>query len=224
MAEFKKLNSKRLAITFIRILQMPKADREVVAGVDVRGSAPGTREVELLKPVRLVQKIHGILFSGGSAFGLNAATGVQQFLEEQQIGFKTQEAIVPIVPAAVIYDLGVGNAQVRPTAEAGYQACKLATSSESREGQIGVGCGATVGKVAGQSRASAGGVGTCSEIIGENTDMYAQAYFAYDAKKSGGITMSHLRFSPHRIQSPYLLTQSDFIACHNPSFLKEPIC
>jgi len=140
-------------------------DRAAVAGVDVRGSAPGTREIELLYPVRLVQQIHAILLSGGSAFGLNAAAGVQKFLEERNIGFDTGVTRVPIVPTAVIYDLAVGNAFVRPDTEMGYQACMTATDSESRQGLVGVGRGATVGKILGQQNASWGGVGTCAERL-----------------------------------------------------------
>lgn len=137
-------------------------DREVVAGVDVRGSAPGTRELELLRPVRLVQKVHAILLAGGSAFGLDAAGGVQQFLEEHHRGFDVGVAKVPIVPAAVIFDLAVGRADVRPDKQMGYQACENARADCETEGPIGVGCGATVGKLLGMDRCSTGGVGTCS--------------------------------------------------------------
>lgn len=144
---------------------LPKND--AVAGVDVRGSAPGTREIELLKPVRLVQKIHAILLAGGSAFGLDAATGVQKYLEESGIGFKTDVATIPIVSAAVIYDLGVGDPLIRPNAEMGYQAC-LNAKNNCEEGAVGVGIGATVAKAAGQNHTSRGGVGTVSEQIGEN--------------------------------------------------------
>ncbi len=139
-------------------------DREVIAGVDVRGSAPGTRELELLKPVRLVEKIHAILLTGGSAFGLDAAGGVQQYLEEQGIGFDVGVARVPIVPSAVIFDLAVGDATIRPTREMGYKACLHATR-ECPEGQVGAGCGATVGKLMGIKRSSPGGVGTASMTL-----------------------------------------------------------
>jgi L-aminopeptidase/D-esterase-like protein len=142
-------------------------DVEATAGVDIRGSAPGTREIELLKPVRLVQKIHAVLLTGGSAFGLNAAGGVQNFLEDRGIGFKTDDAVIPIVPAAVIYDLGVGDSKVRPDAVMGYKACQAANSNCER-GNVGVGCGATVGKVLGMERASKGGVGTCSQKVGDD--------------------------------------------------------
>ncbi|MBN1479038.1 peptidase S58 family protein [candidate division KSB1 bacterium] len=137
-------------------------DKEVVAGVDVRGSAPGTRELELLKPVRLVEKIHAVLLTGGSAFGLDAAGGVQQFLEERGIGFDVDVARVPIVPAAVIFDLAVGDAAVRPDKSMGYQACINATSRPPAEGRVGAGCGATVGKLLGMAFCSSGGIGTAS--------------------------------------------------------------
>ncbi len=136
-------------------------DKEVIAGVDVRGSAPGTREIELLQPVRLVEKVHAILLTGGSAFGLDAAGGVQQYLEENNIGFDVGVARVPIVPSAVIFDLAVGDATIRPTKEMGYKACLNATTT-CQEGQVGVGCGATVGKLEGMAHCSAGGIGTAS--------------------------------------------------------------
>jgi len=137
-------------------------DRPAVAGVDVRGSAPGSREIESLKPVRLVQEIHGLLLTGGSAFGLDASGGVQRYLEERGIGFDVQVAKVPIVPAAVIFDLAVGDAKVRPTAEMGYLACQQAKSDEARCGSIGAGTGATVGKIRGVQQAMLGGVGMAS--------------------------------------------------------------
>jgi L-aminopeptidase/D-esterase-like protein len=136
--------------------------KEVVAGVDVRGSAPGTREIELLKPVRLVEKIHAILLTGGSAFGLDAAGGVQRYLEERHIGFETGVARIPIVPTAVIYDLAIGDPNIRPDANAGYQACQNATSDTVEEGRVGAGCGATVGKFLSMGRCSSGGIGTAS--------------------------------------------------------------
>jgi L-aminopeptidase/D-esterase-like protein len=134
-------------------------DRPAVAGVDVRGSAPGSREIEALKPVRLVQEIHGILLTGGSAFGLDATGGVQKYLEERGIGYDVQVARVPIVPTAVIFDLAVGNAKVRPTAEMAYHACLEASATETRQGLVGAGCGATVGKIRGIQHGMLGGVG-----------------------------------------------------------------
>lgn len=129
------------------------------AGVDVRGAAPGTRETEALRPGRLVQKAHAVLLTGGSAFGLDAAGGVVQYLEEQNIGFPAGSVRVPIVPAAVIFDLGVGDAKVRPDKEMGYQACLNATDEPVVMGTVGAGTGATVGKAPGVT-SSPGGVGS----------------------------------------------------------------
>ncbi len=133
-----------------------------VAGVDVRGAAPGTRETDLLDPKNLVQQVHAILLSGGSAFGLDAATGVMKFLEGRGIGYDVGVAKVPIVPAAILFDLAVGNAKVRPDATAGYQACNNASDQFVEEGNVGAGAGATVGKFFGMSRAMKGGLGTAS--------------------------------------------------------------
>lgn len=136
-----------------------------VCGVDVRGSSPGTREVELLKPVRHVEKIHAVLLTGGSAFGLDAACGVQAYLEEHGVGYDVGVAKIPLVPAAVIFDLFVGDPSVRPEKKMGYDACLHASSDEGREGLVGVGTGATVGKVGGGEGRSNGGVGSCSESL-----------------------------------------------------------
>lgn len=138
-----------------------------VAGVDVRGGAPGTRETDLLNPVNLVQSIHAVLLAGGSAFGLDAASGVMRYLEEQQIGFRTLYANVPIVPAAIIYDLDIGRSDVRPDTQMGYQACLNASSSEIAEGVVGAGTGASVGKILGRDQAMKSGVGGASIHIGE---------------------------------------------------------
>jgi L-aminopeptidase/D-esterase-like protein len=132
------------------------------AGVDVRGAAPGTRETDLLNPQNLVQQVHAIVLAGGSAFGLEAATGVVRYLEERKIGFSTGVAQVPIVPAAILFDLGVGDAKIRPDAAAGYKACEAATTKPPQEGNVGAGAGATVGKAFGMQRAMKGGVGTAS--------------------------------------------------------------
>ena len=129
------------------------------ASVDVRGAAPGTRETEALRPGRLVQKAHAVLLTGGSAFGLDAAGGVVQYLEEQNVGFPAGSVRVPIVPAAVIFDLGVGDANVRPDREMGYQACLNATDEPVVMGAVGAGTGATVGKAPGVM-SSPGGVGS----------------------------------------------------------------
>lgn len=133
-----------------------------VGGVDVRGSAPGTRETDLLNPTNLVDKVHAILLSGGSAFGLEAATGVVRYLEERKIGYNVGVAHVPIVPAAILFDLGVGDPKIRSDAAAGYQACQAATTSRPAEGNVGAGAGATVGKLYGGKRAMKAGIGSAS--------------------------------------------------------------
>ena len=138
-----------------------------VAGVDVRGSAPGTRETDLLNPVNLVQKVHAILLGGGSAYGLDAASGVMRYLEEQGCGYNTGSAIVPIVPAAVLYDLDIGNSSVRPGSNDGYQACVNATSGKIQEGSVGAGTGATVAKLLGTNRAIKSGLGCAGLNIGD---------------------------------------------------------
>jgi L-aminopeptidase/D-esterase-like protein len=137
-----------------------------VAGVDVRGSAPGTRETDLLSPLGTVEKIHAILLAGGSAFGLDAASGVMQYLEEQGIGYETRVARIPIVPAAILFDLELGDQRIRPDKRSGYMACKAANSKHCEEGNVGAGMGATVGKLFGISRAMKGGLGTASITVG----------------------------------------------------------
>jgi L-aminopeptidase/D-esterase-like protein len=132
-----------------------------VGSGEVRGGAPGTRETDLLRPGMLVQEVHAAVLTGGSAFGLAAAEGVVRYLEEQGIGFDTIVARVPIVPAAVLFDLGVGSAAARPTAEDGYRAASVAVADVPR-GNVGAGTGATVAKVHGPDRAVKGGLGTAS--------------------------------------------------------------
>ena len=132
-----------------------------VATVDVRGSAPGTREIALLDPTNTVQQIHAIVLAGGSAFGLAAADGVVRYLEERNIGYDTRVARVPIVPAAILFDLGIGNdPSIRPTADCGYRAARAATNNPVAEGSVGAGAGATVGKLGGPKNAMRGGIGT----------------------------------------------------------------
>jgi L-aminopeptidase/D-esterase-like protein len=132
-----------------------------VGGVDVRGSAPGTRETDLLDPLNVVEKLNAIVLSGGSAFGLETATGVMRYLEERHVGFDTRFGKVPIVPAAILYDLGVGDPKIRPNAEAGYKACQSAKTGPFEEGSIGAGAGATIGKAGGGSPMK-GGIGSSS--------------------------------------------------------------
>jgi L-aminopeptidase/D-esterase-like protein len=138
-----------------------------VAGVCVSGSAPGTRETDLLKTGNLVQQVHAILLTGGSAFGLDAAAGVMQFLEEKNIGFQTDTITVPIVPSAVIYDLDIGNPHIRPNKEAGYIASSNATTQEVIQGSVGAGTGAMVGKGAGKNYSMKSGVGSSLIDLGK---------------------------------------------------------
>lgn len=133
-----------------------------VAGVDVRGSAPGTRETDLLNPVNLINKVHGICLSGGSAFGLDAASGVMQFLEEEGIGLDVGVAKVPIVPAAVLFDLPYGDPKIRPDKQMGYEAANAATKEMFSTGNYGAGCGATLGKLGGPGFCMKGGLGSAS--------------------------------------------------------------
>jgi L-aminopeptidase/D-esterase-like protein len=136
-----------------------------VAGVDVRGAAPGTRETDLLHPSNLVAQVHAITLAGGSAWGLDAASGVMRWLEEQHIGLPVGYGLVPIVPAAVLFDLPVGDARIRPDAQAGYQACLQASRRAPAQGNVGAGAGALVGKLFGISRAMKGGIGTASLTV-----------------------------------------------------------
>jgi len=150
-------------------------DEPAVGGVDVRGAAPGTRETDLLRPGALVERIHAVLLCGGSAFGLAAADGVMRFLEERGVGHPTRAGVVPIVPAAVLYDLSVGSASRRPDAAAGYAACAAAASEAPRRGSEGAGTGATVGKILGMALATKGGVGSASLEIGDGVVVGALA-------------------------------------------------
>jgi L-aminopeptidase/D-esterase-like protein len=134
-----------------------------VAAVDVRGAAPGTRETDLMRPGSLVERVHAVVLTGGSAFGLDAATGVTRWLEEHGIGFQTVAGVVPIVPAMVLYDLQIGRSDVRPTAEWGYRAAESATPDPVAEGCVGAGTGCTVGKVLGFRQATKAGLGTWCE-------------------------------------------------------------
>ena len=146
-----------------------------VAGVDVRGGAPGTRETDLLQPINLVQKVHAVLLAGGSAFGLDAAGGVMQYLEEQNIGFATGAGPIPIVPAAILFDLDVGERGVRPDGAMGYEAVRAASARPVAEGNVGVGTGATVGKILGLARAMKTGLGTAVIELGRGVRVGALA-------------------------------------------------
>lgn len=137
-----------------------------VGGVDVRGGAPGTRETDLLRPMHQVERVHGIMLAGGSAFGLSAASGAISYLEDRDVGFDARVARVPIVPSAILFDLDLGDARVRPDAAMGYQACLNASDARPAEGNVGAGTGATVGKIFGMGQAMKSGIGTASLEIG----------------------------------------------------------
>jgi L-aminopeptidase/D-esterase-like protein len=142
------------------------APEGAVGGVDQRGGAPGTRETDLLRPMHLVKRVHAILLSGGSAFGLQAADGVVRWLEERGIGFDTRVAKVPIVPAAILFDLDMGRADIRPDAVMGYAACDAAVDGPVPEGSVGAGTGCRAGMIFGPARATKSGVGTASADLG----------------------------------------------------------
>ncbi|NLM43819.1 MAG: P1 family peptidase [Clostridiales bacterium] len=141
-------------------------ERGSVAGVDVRGGAPGTRETDLLNPINMMDRIHAILLAGGSAFGLDAAAGVMKYLEDKGIGFDVGVTKVPIVSAAVLFDLAVGDYRCRPDKEMGYRACINAENGRFSEGSVGAGTGATVGKILGMKNAMKGGLGSYCIKIG----------------------------------------------------------
>lgn len=137
-----------------------------VGGVDQRGGAPGTRETDLLQTSHLVNQVTAVLLTGGSAFGLDAATGVMRYCEENKLGLNTGLGIVPIVPAAVLFDLGIGDSKIRPDAEMGYQACQNASVDPPAEGNAGAGTGATVGKILTPKMSTKSGIGTASIDLG----------------------------------------------------------
>lgn len=145
------------------------ARQGAVGGVAVRGAAPGTRETDLLEPGNTVSQVHAVLLSGGSAWGLDAAGGVMRWLDEQGIGLNVGPARVPIVPAAVLFDLTLGDPTIRPDAHAGYAACQNASSQAPDQGNVGAGSGASVGKLFGMQRAMKGGIGTASVRVGDVT-------------------------------------------------------
>jgi len=144
-----------------------------VAGVDVRGAAPGTRETDLLRPANLVERVHAIVLTGGSAFGLAAAGGVMRFLEEIGVGQPVGMTVVPIVPAAVIFDLAVGDHMVRPDEQMGYAACGAATDEPVVEGNVGAGTGASVGKMLGMTQAMKAGVGSAGIVLPDGVTVAA---------------------------------------------------
>ena len=151
------------ALTGCTVILCPEG---TTGGVDQRGGAPGTRETDLLHPLHLVNHVDAILLGGGSAYGLDAASGVMQYLEEQGRGIDTGPAKVPIVPAAILFDLAIGDAHIRPDKAMGYLACLNASTSPPDQGNFGAGTGATVGKILGPTQAMKSGIGTASMEIG----------------------------------------------------------
>jgi L-aminopeptidase/D-esterase-like protein len=143
-------------------------ERGAVAGVDVSGSSPGTRETDLLRPGNLVDRVQAIVLGGGSAFGLDAAAGAMRYLEERGFGYETSAGRVPIVPAAIIFDLNIGDSKMRPGANESYQACLTATGGKVAEGCVGAGTGATVGKILGLERAVKSGLGSASQEMAKD--------------------------------------------------------
>jgi L-aminopeptidase/D-esterase-like protein len=151
------------ALTGVTVILCRKG---AVGGVDQRGGAPGTRETDLLNPINLVEKVHAVVLAGGSAFGLDSASGVMKYLEEQKVGFNVGVARVPIVPAAILFDLALGRADVRPGPEMGYRAAAAASTGAVAEGNVGAGTGASVGKIFGNAGAMKAGLGTASIDLG----------------------------------------------------------
>jgi L-aminopeptidase/D-esterase-like protein len=160
------------ALTGCTVILLPD---DTVAGVDVRGGAPGTRETDLLDPTAMMQAVNAICLTGGSAFGLAAATGVMEWLRERGIGFLAGEVRVPIVPAAVIFDLAVGRSDRWPDAAMGYAACEAANGDPVIEGCVGAGTGAAVGKVLGLSQATKSGIGSAAFTLPDGTTIAALA-------------------------------------------------
>ncbi len=186
-----------------------------VAGVDVRGSAPGTRETDALNPINSIQQVHAVVLSGGSAFGLDTACGVVRYLEEKGIGYQTRIVPVPIVPAAILFDLGLGDPSIRPDSKAGYQACRNATSGPVEEGSVGCGAGATVGKLLGPDRAMKGGIGSAAIRSG---DLVVAALVAVNSLGNivdprTGMILAGARAEDGRQLAPL---QASFDVCYRP--------
>jgi len=212
-------------------------EKGAVAGVDVRGGAPGTRETDLLNPVNLVDKAHAIYLSGGSAFGLDGASGVMKYLEEKGIGLDVVLTKVPIVPGAVLFDLDVGDYRVRPDAKMGYEACLKASDKEVRQGNIGAGTGATVGKIFGGLRCMKSGLGTASfksqelivgaivavNCLGDVIDPESGKIIAgvlSKNKKEFANTMSFLKNFPQRIKSSFSKNTTIGVVASNAKLTK----
>ena len=154
----------RKAITGCTAILCPRGS---LGGVSVRGASPGTRETDVLNPINRVEEVHAIMLSGGSAYGLGVADGAMRYLEENGIGVKVGDSVVPIVPSAILFDLGIGDSKVRPNAENGYHACKYASGDPVEQGSIGAGTGATVAKTQGTQKAVKGGLGSASIDLGD---------------------------------------------------------
>src|SRR4051812_3324816 len=150
-------------------------EQGAVGGVDIRGSATGTEEIEVLRPGHVTGRIHAVVLSGGSAFGLEAASGVRRYLEQKGIGYQTSFARIPLVACAILYDLGIGKSSVRPTREMGEAATAAATTDAVREGAIGAGTGATVGKLLGMKQAMKSGIGTFTVMLPNDVAVSALA-------------------------------------------------
>lgn len=209
------------------------------AGVETRGPAPGTRETDLLRPGHLVERAHAILLAGGSAFGLDAAGGVMKFLEENNIGHDTRIARVPIVPAAIIFDLGIGSAIIRPTSYSGYRASLAAAGGAVAEGNVGAGTGATVGKILGAPSAMKGGLGTASvkiandvivgalvvvNSLGDVVDPSTGAILAGTRNPAGGFLDSARMITQAPARPPTIATNTTIgVVATNAAFTKEQI-
>lgn len=182
-------------------------------GVDVRGSAPGTRETDLLDPINSVQKVHAVVLSGGSAFGLESTCGVSKYLEEKNIGFDVGACKVPIVTGAVLFDLGVGDYKVRPDKEMGYKACLNASETELKQGNYGAGCGATVGKIKGLNYVTKGGLGSCS--IKLDNGIVVSALIAVNAfgdiYEDGKVIAGVLNDDKTKLLNTYEIMKSGFV-------------
>jgi len=148
-------------------------DGGAVGGVDIRGAATGTAEMDTLRPEHVTDRLHGVVLAGGSAFGLEAASGVRRFLEHRGVGFQTGAAVVPIVPCAILYDLAIGKPNVRPTREMGETAAAAATSEAVKPGAIGAGTGATVGKIFGMLQAMKSGIGSVTVDLTDSVHVSA---------------------------------------------------
>jgi len=213
-------------------------EKGATTGVDVRGGAPGTRETDLLNPVNLVDKAHAIYLSGGSAFGLDGASGVMKYLEEKGIGFDVVLTKVPIVPGAVLFDLAVGDYRIRPDARMGYGACLKANEEEVMQGNVGAGTGATVGKIFGGLRCMKSGLGTASfksqELIvgaivavncfGDVVDPESGEIIAgaLDEDKKGFVnTISFLKSLPQGTESNFLKNTTIGVIATNAKLTKS---